>query len=177
VGAFITVHHVVADGPAAATAFGALLDPTAQAPSPVAPPWTPRPIPTASQLPGESLRRRRQELGRGWSGLAHPGRTLRRARAAWPAWREVLADKPAPPTSLNHPVGANRRLAIVRGRLDLTKRVAHAHHATVNEVVLAAVAGGLRQLLAGRGEDVRGLVQRAMVPISTHHGQWGLTVR
>jgi hypothetical protein len=37
-------------------------------------------------------------------------------------------------------------------------------------VVLAAVAGGLRELLASRGEDVRGLVQRAMVTIS-HHEQ------
>jgi len=36
-------------------------------------------------------------------------------------------------------------------------------------VVLAAVAGGLRQLLAGRGEDVQGLMQRAMVTISVHH--------
>src|SRR4029434_7610068 len=54
------------------------------------------------------------------------------------------------------------------GRLDRTKQLAHLHQATVNDVVLAAVAGGLRQLLAGRGEDVRGLVQRAMVTISTH---------
>jgi WS/DGAT/MGAT family acyltransferase len=119
------------------------------------------------------LRRRRQELGRGWSGLAHPGRTLRRAQRAWPAWREVLTERAAPRTSLNRPVGADRRLAIIRGRLDLTKQIAHAHHAKVNDVVLAAVAGGLRQLLAGRGEDVRGLVQRAMVTISEHHEQPG----
>ena len=138
-----------------------------------APPWTPAPIPAASQLLADNLRRRRAELGRGWAGLAHPGKTLAQARAAWPAWREVLAEQPAPHTSLNRPVGASRRLAIVRGRLDLTKRIAHAHHATVNDVVLAAVAGGLRQLLASRGEDVQRLVQRAMVTISTHHEQPG----
>ena len=40
-------------------------------------------------------------------------------------------------------------------------------------MVLAAVAGGLRQLLASRGEDVQQLVQRAMVTISTHHEQPG----
>jgi WS/DGAT/MGAT family acyltransferase len=168
VGALLRLHHALADGPAAAAAFGALLDLTADAPTPVAPPWTPTPIPTAAELLRDNLRRRRQELGRGWSGLAHPGRTLRQARRAWPAWREVLTDKPAPPTSLNHPVGADRRLAIVRGRLDLAKQIAHAHHATVNDVALAAVAGGLRQLLVSRGEDVRGLMQRAMVTISTH---------
>jgi hypothetical protein len=35
------------------------------------------------------------------------------------------------------------------------------------------VAGGLRQLLAGRGEPVEGLVLRVMVPISLHHEQPG----
>jgi WS/DGAT/MGAT family acyltransferase len=95
------------------------------------------------------------------------------ARRALPAWREVLTEKPAPRTSLNRPVGSERRLAIVRGRLEPTKRAAHVHHAKVNDVVLAAVAGGLRQLLASRGEDVQGLVQRAMVTISHHEERPG----
>jgi diacylglycerol O-acyltransferase / wax synthase len=173
VGAFIKVHHVLADGPAGVAAFGALLDLTADAPTPVAAPWTPTPLPTTGELLGDNLRRRRQQLGRGWSGLAHPGRTLRRARVAWPAWREVFTEQRAPQTSLNRQVGADRRLAIIGGRLDLTKQIAHAHQARVNDVVLAAVAGGLRQLLAGRGEPVDRLVLRAMVPISLHHEQPG----
>ena len=173
VGAFLRLHHVLADGAAALAAIGALLDPAPGAPAPVEPPWTPAPIPTASELLRDNLRRRRQEVGRGCSGLAHPGRTLRQARQALPAWQEVLTEHPAPHTSLNHPVGAGRRLAIIRGRLDPTKQIAHAHHATVNDVVLAAVAGGLRQLLASRGEDVAGLVQRAMVTISLHDEQPG----
>ena len=173
VGAYLKLHHAFADGAAAVAAFGALLDLTADAPTPIAPPWSPTPIPAAGELLRDNLRRRRRELGRGWSGLAHPGRTLRRARQAWPAWREVLAEHPAPRTSLNHPVGADRRLVIIRGRLDHTKQIAHLHQAKVNDVVLAAVAGGLRELLASRGEDVQGLVQRAMVTISTHQEQPG----
>jgi hypothetical protein len=129
------------------------------------------PIPTSGELLGDNLRRRGQELGRGWSGLTHPRRTLRSARQAWPAWREVLAERPTARTSLNRPVGTHRRPAIIRSRLDLAKQIAHAHHAKVNDVVLASVAGGLRELLAGRGEDVRGLVQRAMVTISLHEEQ------
>src|SRR5215472_261592 len=159
VGAYLRLHHAVADGAAALAVFGALLDQAPGAPAQAAPPFRPAPIPSPSQLLADNLRRRRAELGRGWSGLAHPGRTTRRARQALPAWREVLAERPAPHTSLNHPVGTGRRLAIIRGRLDVTKQIAHAHGATVNDVVLAAVAGGLRQLLAGRGEDTRGLVQ------------------
>ncbi len=35
------------------------------------------------------------------------------------------------------------------------------------------MAGGLRQLLASRGEDVQGLMQRAMVAVSLHEEQPG----
>jgi WS/DGAT/MGAT family acyltransferase len=168
VGAYLRLHHVLADGTAALAAFGSLLDPAADAPTPVTPPWSPAPTPTASTLLHDNLRRRREEAGRGLSGLAHPGRTLHRARQVLPAWREVLAEQPAPQTSLNHPVGTDRRLAIVRDRLDLIHQTAHVHHAKVNDVMLAAVAGGLRQLLAGRDMDVSGLVQRAMVTVSQH---------
>jgi diacylglycerol O-acyltransferase / wax synthase len=173
VGAFLRLHHAFADGAAAVAAFGALLDLAADAPAPVAPPWTPAPVPTAGELLGDNLRRRRQELARGWSGLVHPRRTLRETRRALPEWREVLTDKPAPRTSLNRPVGSDRRLAVVRSRLDLAKRIAYAHDAKVNDVVLAAVSGGLRELLASRGKEVEGLVQRAMVTISLHEEQPG----
>jgi diacylglycerol O-acyltransferase len=173
VGVFLKLHHAMADGMAGVAAFGALLDLTAGAPTPVSPPWTPTPIPTAGELLRDNLRRRIQGLGRALRALAHPSRTLRRARRALPAWREFLAEQRAPRTSLNRPIGADRRLAIVRGRLDLAKQIAHAHHAKVNDVLLAAVAGGLRQLLASRGEDVRELVLRAMVPVSLHQEQPG----
>jgi WS/DGAT/MGAT family acyltransferase len=86
--------------------------------------------------------------------------------------REFFAQR-APRTSLNRPIGTDRRLAVIRGRLEVAKQVAHAHQAKVNDVVLAAVAGGLRQLLAGRGEDIDRLMLRVMVPISLHHEQPG----
>ena len=107
VGAFLRLHHAFADGSAALAAFGTLLDLTADAPTPVVAPRTPIPIPTARELLRDNLRRRRQELGRGWSGFTHPGRTLRLGRRALPAWREVLTEQPAPQTSLNHPVGTD----------------------------------------------------------------------
>ena len=50
-----------------------------------------------------------------------------------------------------HEPGSRRRAGApalrLRGRLDLLRDVAHAHGATVNDVLLAAVAGGLRALL------------------------------
>jgi WS/DGAT/MGAT family acyltransferase len=150
-------------------AFGALLDLDADTPVSTVPPWTPAPIPSAGELLGDNLRRRLDGLGRRLSSLAHPNRPR---RASSGALREFFAQR-APRTSLNRPIGTDRRLAVVRGRLELAKQVAHAHQATVNDVVLAAVAGGLRQLLTGRGEPVEGLVLRVMVPISLHHEQPG----
>jgi diacylglycerol O-acyltransferase / wax synthase len=170
VGAFLKLHHAIADGIAGVAAFGALLDLTADAPTPVAPAWMPTPIPTSAELLRDNLRRRGQGLGQALRGIAHPSRTLRRARDAWPAWWEFLAEQRAPRTSLNRPIGAERQLAIVRSRVEVAKRVAHAHNAKVNDVVLAAVAGGLRQLLSSRGEDVQELTLRAMVPISLRQG-------
>jgi len=168
VGALLRMHHALADGAAAMAAFGALLDLVDDAPSPVAPPWTPSPLPARAELLRDNLRRRGSELGRGWSGAVHSRRTLGEVRRTLPAWREVLTDKLAPRTTLNRPVGTDRRLVLVRSRLDVARQVAHAHHAKVNDVVLAAVAGGLRDLLASRGENAPGLVQRAMVTISEH---------
>jgi WS/DGAT/MGAT family acyltransferase len=164
VGLFLRAHHTIADGVAGMAAFGALLDLDADAPTPIAPPWTPTPIPSAGELFRDNLHRRLRGLGHGLSALAHPNRPRRGAPAGW---REFFAER-APRTSLNRPIGSDCRLAVVRSHLELAKQVAHAHHAKVNDVVLAAVAGGLRQLLAGRGEPVEGLVLRAMVPISLH---------
>lgn len=169
VGAFLRLHHAVADGTTALAAFGALLDPSPEPPTHAPPaPWLPTPIPTAGALLRDNVIRRSQQLVRAGAALAHPSRTLRQAKQATPAWREVLTEQPAPSTSLNQPVGDRRLLAVVRSRLDDSKRIAHSHDAKVNDVVLTAVAGGLRALLASRGEDVNGLVQRAMVTVSEH---------
>jgi diacylglycerol O-acyltransferase / wax synthase len=94
VGALLRLHHALADGAAAAAAFGALPDLTADAPSPVAPPWTPRPIPTAGELLRDNLRRRRQVAG----GRALP---IRAGRSAGPK-RPGRRGGKSLPTSLPH---------------------------------------------------------------------------
>ena len=102
-----------------------------------------------------------------------PGGMLRQARRSWPAWREAAGQR-APVTSLNRGrIGLDRRLALVRGDLGAARTIARAHGGTVNDVVLAAVAGGLRDLLLARGEPVGDLVLRASVPVSLHQEQSG----
>jgi diacylglycerol O-acyltransferase / wax synthase len=155
VGVFLRMHHAMADGVAGVAAFGALFDPAAGAPAPALLPRTPAPVPSARELLCDNARRRAQGLGRALSGLMDPGGMLRQARRTWPAWREAVGHR-ASGTSLNRGrIGLDRRLALVHGDLADARTIARAHGGTVNDVVLAAVAGGLRDLLLARGEPQR----------------------
>jgi WS/DGAT/MGAT family acyltransferase len=79
-----------------------------------------------------------------------------------------LATRPSrTSTSLNRPVGSDRRLDSVTVDLEAVRSAAHASDATVNDLVLAAVSGGLRDLLLSRGEDPSHLELHALVPVST----------
>ena len=73
-----------------------------------------------------------------------------------------------PRTPLNRPVGRHRRYAHVEAPLGPLHKVAKAHGCTINDVVLAAVAGGVRRLRLERGEDPATPFQVA-VPVSTRH--------
>jgi diacylglycerol O-acyltransferase len=173
VGLFMKVHHTIADGVAGIAALGAFVDPVPDPPRSSVPPWSPAAMPTAGALLVDNLRRRRLELGRVVAKLVHPLATARLARRGWPAVREAFVEARAPRTSLSRRVGWHRRFALVRSDLELVKRVAHAHDATVNDVLMALLAGGLRALLLGRGERADGLVLRAAVPVSLHQEQPG----
>jgi hypothetical protein len=55
---------------------------------------------------------------------------------------------------------------VARGRLADVKAVRTEYGGTVNDVVLAVITRGLRDLLLGRGEPVEDRVVRTMVPVS-----------
>ena len=173
VGLFMKVHHAIADGVAGVATLGAFVDTVPEPPETTAPPWTPVPMPSRSDLLVDNLRRRRHEAERALAALTHPIGTLRRMRRAWPAMREMFAEGRAPQISVNRPIGSDRRLAIIRSNLSVAKEIAHAHHAKINDVLLAAVARGYRALLQARGERVEDLVLRAFVPVSLHQEQPG----
>ncbi len=73
---------------------------------------------------------------------------------------------PHPPGSLTGEVGQGRTWVSVDVPLAGVKDVGRAHGATVNDVVLACVAGGFRELLLERGEPVSGRSVRSLVPVS-----------
>ena len=98
-------------------------------------------------------------------------RALTRLPAAWRQLRAGLAAAGglhpgrAASCSLLQPTGPRRRLAVVRADLAGLHAAAHRHGGTVNDVVLAAVAGALHTVLARRGEPVDELVISVPVAI------------
>ena len=166
VGLYVKTHHAVADGIAGMATLVSLLDLEPDAAVQPGKAWTPAPAPSSGELIADNVRARRQALSRRLGGIAHPVTSYRRWREAMPALREVFADEPLPPTSLERLIGPARKLAPVRVDLQLLKDIGHAHGAKVNDVFLAAVTAGLRELLRQRGELDRHQVVRIYVPIS-----------
>jgi WS/DGAT/MGAT family acyltransferase len=167
-------HHALVDGIAGVDLMTVLFDAT---PEPVvAPhegePWVAQPEPSSAALAArgvKGLARLPLDLAnRTVSAATHPGRALDDAREALEGIGEVAwaALNPAPATPLNVPIGPHRRLAFVRNELSEFKLVKDALGGTVNDVVLAVVAGGLRTWLRSRGVRTEGLELRALVPVS-----------
>src|SRR5204863_1700382 len=100
--------------------------------------------------------------------LAHPERALSRAREAVEGIGEIIwaGLNPAPETPLNVPIGPHRRFIGIDCRLEDFKTVKNAFGGTVNDVVLAVVAGALRSFLISRGRRTEGVELRALVPVS-----------
>ena len=167
-------HHALVDGVSGVDIFTVLFD-TSPDPMPVAPPdheWVPRPLPTGAQLLADALRERTTvpaEIVRGvratLRGPRHVAARMERALGGVSAVARAGLQT-APPSPLNVRIGPHRRFTWVRGDLDEFKAIKNALGGTVNDVVLAVVAGALGRYLRMHGEATDELVLRAMVPIS-----------
>jgi len=181
-------HHCMVDGVGSVDVGHMLLDATADAapaarssanggtgadePSPSLAAERPAPIARGSLarlahawaglLPAETIR---GAARMGASGMLHPREALANARAAIDV---IVRDelRGAPHTSLNVPIGTRRRFDVVRVPLADLKAIKDSLGGTVNDVVLAVTAAGLRGLLEARGEELPAAGLRAMVPIN-----------
>jgi diacylglycerol O-acyltransferase len=167
----IRLHHVLADGIAALSMLRALCEPGAGAPDVAgeqagAPRWVPAPVPALRDLAADRLAEVRSTLA-GPFRPAAAGAWLRKMAAQGAA---LAREGRAPRLSLNAPVSGRRQLTLVRTDLALARTLAHAHGGTVNDAVLAAVAGGARALLGARGELTPTMVARASVAVSLRKG-------
>jgi WS/DGAT/MGAT family acyltransferase len=90
-------------------------------------------------------------------------------RASEVAFELARARPQAPMTPLNRPISPNRRYAIARTGLELVKQAGRRAGGTVNDVLLALVAGMLGRYLAAAGPDAYPVGSRspvALVPVS-----------
>jgi diacylglycerol O-acyltransferase len=163
-------HHCMVDGIAAVELASMLLDLT---PVPAAcepEDWQPASPPGAELLLARGMRDLlAQQLGLLCSplrALSSPAGAARETAAGALRVTRALSHslRAAPASALNAPLSPLRRLAWTERPLADLRMVKRAHGTNVNDVVLAAVAGGLRAYLIRHGEQPVAL--KAMVPVN-----------
>jgi WS/DGAT/MGAT family acyltransferase len=172
------LHHSMADGLAGVELATVLLDLERRPLHSHAPPpdWQPSPPPSRVTAVTRDVIRRATLLMKVGAGalevLHHPVRAGREAARYGEALSTVASRRSiAPRCSLNTEIGEKRRLVVVRQPMDELHHAQWRFGVTINDLLLAAVAAGVHDLLAGRGEDVEGGSVQVLVPVGTqHHG-------
>ncbi len=166
-------HHALVDGLEAVDITTVLLHPEPGVTVVSAPVqrWSPRPLPSAAQLLTDALFERATqpaELARSMRAVVRTPRQLLDATRDGLQAMGALAFagvRPAPPTPLNVEVGPHRRYTWVDAELATLQRVKDSLGGTVNDAVLAVVAGALGRFLRHRGVETDELALRALVPV------------
>jgi WS/DGAT/MGAT family acyltransferase len=167
-------HHALVDGVSGVDIMSVLFDTSRDpaAPTDTGDRWLPRPLPSPAQLLGEALVERATvpgELARSLRAVLRGPRrvaeTLREAAVGVGAmaWAGL---NPAPASPYNRSIGPHRRFTWVRANLADLKAIKDELGGTVNDVVLATIAGALGKHLRRRGQNTDGLELKAMVPVS-----------
>jgi WS/DGAT/MGAT family acyltransferase len=167
------VHHAILDGVSGASILAAFLDltPRARIVAASPEPWNPLPLPGSAQMlryAASSLThqpaRVLSTLDAGVEAIAglgmHNRELLHRGETSPPSFFS------APRTSINGAVSNRKRFSSLSIPLEDAKLGRGVFGGTVNDVILAGVAGGLVRLLRARGEMVEQPLV-AMVPVST----------
>ena len=166
------VHHCMVDGIGGAALMAELFDLSRDAEPPSQPDiWQPQPWPS---LPGTLASGLRDAVTCPLQALAGvPGLI----RQHLPAGTDIAAFAgglagsarrlTAPSAScLNGPIGPGRRWASTTSSLNTVREIRAECGGTVNDIVLAAITRGFRDLLLTRRELTDGLIVRSLVPIS-----------
>ena len=175
-GALISkTHHCMIDGIAGVDLLTILLSPDPGEEAEPPPRWLPETAPTPLELAGAELWRRAMMPIAAVRGLAeaaqHPAEAIANVREQVSAVVEALGAGlvPASNTPLNQDLGPHRRFDWLTLELAPVREIKKRLGGTVNDVVLATVAGALGDFLEQRGVTrvrQRTLEIRAMVPVS-----------
>lgn len=166
-------HHAMIDGVGGVDLLTALFDLTPEGTKLEIEQWLPAETPGTVGLLTHGAKgavRNLVRLGTRGAALAvQPKQAVREVSSALGALSAAATPllQGAPPSLLNKKPGPHRRVEVVRTDLADYKKVKQAFGATVNDVVLTAVAGALGRFLTGRSEEIDpGLRLKACVPVS-----------
>lgn len=164
------VHHCMVDGVSSIDLMSVLFDADPVASLVTVAPWLPRPEPTAAEMLVESVMgalRPVQWVTGLFGAVRSPQTALRTGVDTVRAFVSV-ADKllPPPETSLTGSIGPHRRWTSAHASLADVKLVRRSLGGTINDVVLAAITRGFRDLLLSRGDLGEGRLVRTVVPVS-----------
>ena len=171
-------HHAMVDGVTAMDIGQLILDVTPTPRETGEDLWLPQPEPGSLKLvldaATEAVQRPAEVVENVRTAAIDAVATVRRVGTAVGGLVDALrtAVRAAPGSPLNVPITTQRRFAVARTALEDYKAVRTAHGGTVNDVVLAVVAGALRNWLLSRGEPVTASTAiRAMAPVSVRDPQ------
>ena len=156
-------HHAMVDGVSGTDLLSVILD---REPKPVreaAAEYEPEGQPGAVRLVADALRERVASPYEGYRAVRAATRQLRDVGRGLQSFGSLVRQTPL--SSLNGPIGPHRTWAWARSSLADVKTIRGALGGTVNDVVLAAITGGFRELLLARDEPVDRVV-RTLVPVS-----------
>ena len=164
---FARVHHCIGDGAALVRVLFALTDDTADGEGPVRAPTAGRPATRVAARSGAAMlpegRERAGKLARLLSRAARGGQLAGKFVAVLAKLASMRTDDK---TAFKGEVGVGKAVAWSEGiPLDDVKFVKNTMGATVNDVLVAAMAGALRRYVETRGDDPEGKEIRAMVPV------------
>jgi diacylglycerol O-acyltransferase / wax synthase len=169
-------HHCMVDGVAATDLLSVLLDAERAPARDPSPTWYPAPEPSRIELTTQPLVRRLTSPMQLVSAAGEAARGPRQAAElalqtvqGTVTMRNLL--RPTPKSSLNGSIGPHRRWDWASCRLSEVKTVRKGLGGTINDVVLAAITRGFRDLLLTRGEDPGRRIVRSLVPVSVRRPQ------
>ncbi len=163
-------HHCMVDGLAAVQLASLLLDPTTEPAAYEPDGWSAGPEPGDETLLARGLL---DLLGQpldllSWSlsAASSPAPVAKQAAAGAMRVTRAVSQllRAAPASVLNGQLSPLRRLAWTQRPLAELRTIKRAYGTTINDVILAAVAGGMRTYLIRRGEEP--LALKVMVPVS-----------
>lgn len=176
---FAKSHSSLVDGEKALEITHVIFDARRTRPVPTDEVWVPAREPGDAELvfeavaemvsrPGEAVTRAREAVDGVASGVAsgigEAGRVVGRLAAVVRTAAQV-----APVSPLNAVVSRHRRYAVAATNLDDYRLIKARRGGTINDVILAVVAGALRSWLLSRGEPITASTTvRALVPMSVY---------